>query len=118
MATKVATPNMKKVKRGKIQAKEMRSSIPNFGFKSAFVIVLTAAFSSFFLPNMLAIFGIDTRITTLLANSILISLAVCYCQFFIETNRGFGKDFIRIFLCFLVATGIISYFWLYIGLYM
>ena len=117
MATRVATPNYKKVKRVKTINIEP-SIIPKFGYKSAFIIVITTALSCFFLPNMFAILGVDTRITTLIANAILISLAVCYCHYYIETDKGFGKPFIKLYVCFFMAISIISYFWLYIGLYM
>lgn len=117
MATKVVTPNMKKVKRFK-EEPDVSSVIPKFGYKSAFIIALTAALSCFFLPNMLSILGLDTRITTLISNAIFISLAVCYCHFFIETKKGFSKSFIKLYVGFFIATGIISYFWLYVGLYM
>lgn len=116
MATKVVTPNYKKVKR--IKKEENTFQIPKFGYKSAFIIVISAAISCFFLPNMFAIFGVDTKITTMIGNAVIISFAVCYCHYFIETNKRFHKNFIRMFLGFFIAIGIISYFWLYVGLYM
>ena len=47
MTSKVLNSNIKKRKK---QVKLEQSKIPSFGFKSALVIVLTAALSSFFLP--------------------------------------------------------------------
>lgn len=118
MATKVATPNMKKVKHQKIIKEENEVAIPKFGFKSALIIVLVAALSAFFLPNAVAMMGGNTKLTTLISSSVFISLAVAYCQCFIETHDGFGKRFLRLFICFLVTIAVISYFWIYIGLYM
>ena len=118
MATKVATPNMKKVKHQKNIKEKDSVSIPKFGFKSAFIIVLVAALSAFFLPNAVAMMGVNTKLITLISNSIFISLAVAYCQCFIEAHDGFGKRFIRLFICFFITIAIISYFWIYVGLYM
>ncbi len=117
MATKVVTPNYKKVKR--VKKEEVHTSpIPKFSYKSAFIIVMSAVLSCLFFPNMLAIFGVDTRITTMIGSAVIISFAVCYCHYFIETNKGFHKNFVKMYLGFFIAIGIISYFWLYIGLYM
>ncbi len=118
MATKVITPNIKKVKNQKNIKEENKVIIPKFGFKSALIIVLVAALSAFFLPNAVAVMGGDTKLTTLISSSIFISLAVAYCQCFIETHDGFGKRFFRLFICFFITIAIISYFWIYIGLYM
>ena len=117
MAPKVVTSNYKKVKKNK-KVDGNISRIPKFSYKSAVIIVLSAALSCFFLPNMIAGFGVDTRITTLIGNAVIISFAVCYCRYFIETDKGFHKNFITVYFCFFIAIGIISYFWLYIGLYM
>ena len=50
MATKVVTPNYKKVKRIK-KVDVDTSPIPKFSYKSAFIIVISAAFSCFFPPK-------------------------------------------------------------------
>ena len=111
MARRVATYNKK-------NKKQKKGTIPTFGYKSAIIIVLVAALSTFFLPNMVAMLGGDSKITTLLASALFISLAVAYCQCYIESNEGFGNRFIRLFICFFITIAIICYFWIYIGLYM
>ena len=115
MATKVVTANMKNKK----NIKEGNGVIiPKFGFKSALIIVLVAALTTFFLPNTVAMMGGSTKLATLISSSVFISLAVAYCQCFIETCDGFGKRFLRLFICFFITIAVISYFWVYIGLYM
>lgn len=99
MAPKVVTSNYKKVKKNK-KVDGNISPIPKFSYKSAVIIVLSAALSCFFLPNMIAGFGVDTRITTLIGNAVIISFAVCYCRYFIETDKGFHKNFITVYFCF------------------
>lgn len=116
MATNTAKYNYKKVKKAK-QTKNT-SPIPRFGFKSAIIIALTALITTLFLPNMFAVIGIDTRLSTLILNAIFISMAVCYCQYFIETNKRFNSPIIKVYLGLALTIGVISYFWLYIGLYM
>ena len=86
MAPKVVTSNYKKVKKNK-KVDGNISPIPKFSYKSAVIIVLSAALSCFFLPNMIAGFGVDTRITTLIGNAVIISFAVCYCRYFIRFCR-------------------------------
>lgn len=116
MATNTAKYNYKKVKR----AKETKapSPIPRFGFKSALIIAVTALLTNLFLPNMIAMLGIDSRLTTVLLNAIFISMAVCYCQYFVETNKRFKSPIIKVYAGLTFTIGVISYFWLYIGLYM
>lgn len=116
MATNTAKYNYKKVRKAKT-TKEI-SPIPKFSFKSAVIIALTALITTLFLPNMLAMLGIDTRLSTLVLNAIFISMAVCYCQYFIETNKRFNSPIIKVYLGLAFTIGVISYFWLYIGLYM
>lgn len=116
MATNTVKYNYKKVRRPKDT--KVQSPIPKFGFKSAFIIALTALLTNLFLPNMIALLGVDSRLTTVVCNAIGISMAVCYCQYFVETNKGFKSAIIKVYLGLAFTIGVISYFWLYIGLYM
>ncbi|MBS5926004.1 MAG: hypothetical protein KIC66_02815 [Clostridium sp.] len=95
----------------------IQNQIPKFGYKSAFIILATAIFSSILVPSFFKSLGVDTKIITILANSILISLSVCYCQFFIETNKKFNGTFVKVFIALSVGIAVISYFWIYVGLY-
>lgn len=97
---------------------EYKNPIPRFSFKSAIIIVLTAVFTSILIPSLLSTVGIDTRLSALILNSLFISMAVCYCQYFIETKKGFDSNIKIVYLGLSVTIGIITYFWLYIGLYM
>lgn len=116
MATNTVKYNYKKVRKAK--ETKATSPIPKFGFKSAIIIALTALMTNLFLPNMIAMLGIDTRLTTVILNAVFISMAVCYCQYFVETNKRFKSPIIKVYLGLAFTIGVISYFWLYIGLYM
>lgn len=117
MATKTVKYDYRKVRRTMDYKKEV-SPIPKFGFKSAIIIALTALLTSLFFPNMFALWGLDSRLVTLLGNAIFISMAVCYCQYFVETTRRFKSNIVKVYLGLAFSIGVISYFWLYIGLYM
>lgn len=101
-----------------INQQKSHGPIPKFGFKSALIIAGSALLSSIFLPFLLSFTHIDIRLISLLSNAFIISLAVCYCHFYIETDKGFGKNFIQVYIGFFIGISIICYFWLYIGLYM
>lgn len=92
-------------------------SIPKFGFKSSFIIAIAALMSGVIIPFMVSLTGMDVKIITLISNSLLISLAVCYCQYFIESKKGFNSSIKVVYVALSITIAIISYFWLYIGLY-
>lgn len=117
MATRTAKYEYQKVRRPMDYKKEA-SPIPKFGFKSAFIIALTALLTNLFLPNMFAFLGVDPKLVTLLANAIFISMAVCYCQYFVESTKRFKSNIIKVYIGLAFTIGVISYFWLYVGLYM
>ncbi|MFV0393645.1 MAG: hypothetical protein ACK5LC_04500 [Coprobacillaceae bacterium] len=118
MATKVnkyqSAYNYKQVRK----EKKKQPLIPTFGYKSAIIIALTASLTAIFLPLFGGTMGLDTTLITLIANSLCIPLAVCYCQYYLETNRGFTKSCIKVYILLAIGIAVISYFWLYIGLYM
>lgn len=94
-----------------------RSPLPKFGFRSSLIIVLTAAMSSLVIPYAMGNLGISSSAVTVVANALMISLAVCYSQYFIETDRGFQSNIVKVYLGLFFTIGVISYFWNYVGLY-
>lgn len=101
----------------KVIRREKVKSIPSFSYKSAFIIVLTATLTTNIIPYMFGLVGMEYKVIPLLANSIGIPLAVCYCQSYIETKKGFNKNSIKIFILLALFIAIISYLWLYTGVY-
>lgn len=106
--------NYKKIRK----EKRKEPVIPTFRYKSAIIIALTAALTAIFIPLLCASIGWDSLLITMIMNSLCIPLSVCYCQFYIETDRGFNKKCMITYILLAIGIAIISYFWLYVGLYM
>ncbi len=93
------------------------SSYPfKFSYKSSFFICFIMILSNFFVPMLLSNL-ISIKLSTVLANGIMIAWAVCYSQYYIETDKGFNKSMIKIYLGLAVSISAITYFWLYHNLY-
>ncbi len=114
MAGKTTTYNYKKRNQNRPKG---HGGLEKFGFKSSLIIVLTAALSSLVIPYALSNLGISAKAVTVIANALMISLAVCYVQYFVETNRGFRLNIVKVYLGLFFTIGVISYFWMYVGLY-
>lgn len=113
MATKVNKQrqrhNYKNTRKDKVETKPFLT----FGYKSAFIIFLTALLTSVIIPYLLYLAGVDSRMLTIFLNAVSIPMAVCYCQFFIETKKGITKTCIQIFILLMLAMLAISYSMLY-----
>lgn len=92
--------------------------IPRFSFKSSLLILLSAVVGSVLIPYVAYEAGVDYRIFAVIANAILISATLTYTRYFIDTKKGFGNWCYKTFAIFATTIGIITYFWLFHGVYM
>lgn len=100
-----------------LHAKKTDYDIPTFGFKSALVILAGAIVGTIIFPIILSLFGVSQNLGILIGNTIITSFTIAYSRFFIESNKGFCRNFWINYFLFALAFGFISYFWRYIGLY-
>lgn len=91
--------------------------IPTFGFKSAFILVLAGTLSTWVMPLLLSLVNIDTRVSIVLGNGIILGGALAYCRYYIETQKKRCKGFWLTYLGFGVIFSMISFFWVYLRSY-
>jgi hypothetical protein len=93
-------------------------NIPRFGFKSALILILAGILSTFFLPYVLGYMHVPNKIAIVFCNMFIMGYAIAFVRFFVETKRGFVRKFWLTYLFFGVMFGCISYFWLYLDVYL
>ena len=109
---------MKKVSQvSELREKRTDYDIPTFGFKSALLILFGGIVGTIIFPIFLSLFGASQNFGILIGNTVITSFAIAYSRFFIESKKGFCRNFWISYLLFAIALGIISYFWRYVGLY-
>lgn len=101
-----------------LSAKKTDYNIPTFGFKSALIIVAGGALGTVVAPYLLSIIGISKSLGVVMGNALITSFAIAYTRFFVESKIGFCKKFWMTYGIFAVSFGIISYFWMYLDVYM
>ncbi|MEG2291201.1 MAG: hypothetical protein RSC24_14600 [Clostridium sp.] len=101
-----------------LSAKRTDYDIPTFGFKSALIIVSGGALGTIVAPYLLSLIGVSKSLSVVIGNALITSFAIAYARFFIESKRGYCKKFWVTYAIFAVSFGIISYFWMYLNIYM
>lgn len=92
-------------------------NIPTFGVKSSLALILAGALSTVFIPLLFSLIGIDKRISIVIGNTVILGFALAYTRFFIESKRGFCKQFWYTYAGFGTMFGFISFFWIYLNAY-
>lgn len=92
---------------------EKNTSIPNFSYKSAFLILLSALIGSLFLPFLLTKIGITWKMLHVIVSAAVPAFTTSYCSFFIESDEGYSRRFWKVTLALFLVIGFISYFWMY-----
>lgn len=110
--------NKKETKLKVLEAKRTDYGIPTFGFKSSFVILVSAIIGSIIIPMILIGLGIDSKIANIIGNITVPGLGIAYARYFIESKRGICRGFFITYTLFSLSFGIITYFWRYHQLYM
>lgn len=99
------------------RAKKTDHGIPVFGVKSALVILLFAVLGIYVTPLLLSLLGVSWGMGVIIGNTLLTPLGICYSRFFIETKKGYTKNFLYLYLAFAAAGLFISFFWMMKGVY-
>lgn len=92
--------------------------IPRFSFKGAFYVILAGVISTLLVPFALSFIGVPTNIAIVLSNTLILGYSISYIRFFVDTKRGFCNKFWYTFAFNGLAFGVISYFWLFLDIYL
>lgn len=87
--------------------------IPSFGYKSAFLIGLSAILGSFIIPLLLNKVGITWKLIHVLISGALPAYTTAFSLYFIESDKGYTKRFWQMFIALFVIISFISFFWMY-----
>lgn len=101
-----------------LEGKRTDYDIPMFGFKSAFIILISAIIGSILVPMFLSNLGMDVKLANIIGNLIFPGLGIAYTRYFIESKKGLCKGFYLTYLLFSLSFGIITYFWRYQQVFM
>ena len=88
-----------------------------FSIKSSFIISLAGILTCFVIPNIVMLVGIDAKIVTLLANLTILPFVVAYTRHFIDGDDGYNKKFLRTFIILSLSFGLITFYWLYLQIF-
>ncbi|MGX7030099.1 hypothetical protein [Vagococcus zengguangii] len=89
--------------------------IPRFSWKSSLLLFLAIIVGGILLPYLFYLIGLNLKLAVMLFLPLLVALAVTYGQYFIETNRGFNKQFVISLVAMTLVLEIASYLWLFVG---
>lgn len=92
---------------------ERNESIPNFSYRSAFLIVFAAILGSFVLPYVLDSLGVSWKMLHVFLSALVTASATAISRCFIESHEGITKKFWQTFIIVFIIIGFISFFWMY-----
>ena len=101
-----------------LEGKRTDYDIPMFGFKSAFIILISAVIGSIVVPMFLNSLGMDGKLANVIGNLIFPGLGIAYARYFVESKKGFCKGFYLTYFLFSLSFAIITYFWRYQQIFM
>lgn len=101
-----------------LEGKKTDYDIPMFGFKSAFLILISGIIGSILVPMFFSSLGMDDKIANIIGNLIFPGLGIAYSRYFIESKKGICKGFYVTYAIFAISFGIITYFWRYQQVFM
>lgn len=108
---------MAKVQEQRRQGFKTDYNIPMFSYKSAFLLIFSGIVSTLVIPSLLSLIGIPANVAIIICNTLILGYAVAYSRYFIETKKGYCKKFWYTYIFFGIMFGIVSYFWLYLEVY-
>lgn len=96
-------------------AREVRTygyDIPKFGYRSSFIVVFSIMLTMFF-PMLATSLGIDPKMFTMLASSIIITLTVFFSQYVFEKRRNITLITYLGYTALFLSVMMIYYFWIF-----
>ena len=92
---------------------EKKEEKPFFNWKSMAVVLVGATFAVTLFPFMLSFIGVPIHIGSVIGNTFITSFACAWTRFFVDTKRGYCKEFWQQYAIFALLFGGISYFLIY-----
>ena len=92
---------------------ETNNNIPRLGYKSAFLIGLSAFLGSFMIPLFLEKLGITWKMIHVIISGALPAYTTAFALYFIESDKGYTKRFWQVFIGLFLIISFISFFWMY-----
>lgn len=100
-----------------MQAKKTDYDIPTFSFKSAMIILMGALIGTIVVPYLLSLVGVAYNLGGVIGITLVTGYAIAYTRYFVESKKGYCKNFWLTYAGFGIALAAISIFWLYLGIY-
>lgn len=85
-------------------------SIPVFGYKSSFFILLGFIVILFTVPSLFRAIWPSGYILGMIISAVLMGFIVCYAQFFIQSKKGFTRNFVIVWFCLSVLFLVMLFF--------
>lgn len=110
---------VRKIKKQKIEEKietevvEKKEERAPFTFKSALGIFISCLVGSWIFPVILSLLGLKNNLAVVIGNTFVTSFGFVWTKNFIDTKKGYSKEFLKQYLIWAVIFGGISCFWLY-----
>lgn len=104
---------MEREEKKKAQEEKKEEEKPFFNWKSMAVVLVGATFAVTLFPFMLSFIGVPIHIGSVIGNTFITSFACVWTRFFIDTKRGYCKEFWQQYAIFALLFGGISYFLIY-----
>lgn len=107
-------------KKDKVFIKELKvtdEKMSIFSYKGSLIFSLFLIFGTMVFPSLLGLTGISSNLSVVLGTTIFGGFGTSYVRNFIDTKKGFGVVFIVQLFIFGGFFFLISYAWMYLGLY-
>lgn len=106
-----------KEKKLKEEKEKEDTKLKPFSLQSALGIVISSLIGGIAFPFLLSLFGVNINLGITLGNVFITSFGFAWTRFFIDSKRGYCKDFWKQYAIFAIIFGVISYFWMFRKLY-
>ena len=104
---------MEREEKKKAQEEKVEETKPFFNWKSMLIVLVGATFAVTLFPFMLSFIGVPIHIGSVIGNTFITSFACAWTRFFVDTKRGYCKEFWQQYAIFALLFGGISYFLIY-----
>jgi len=104
---------LEKEEKKKAQEEKKEEEKPFFNWKSMAVVLVGATFAVTLFPFMLSFIGVPIHIGSVIGNTFITSFACAWTRFFVDTKRGYCKEFWQQYAIFALLFEGISYFLIY-----
>ena len=91
--------------------------IPSFSLKGSLIVMVGAVIGNIVLPMILSLFGISQKLGIIIGNVTVTAYTISFVRYFIESKKGYCKEFLINYSLFAVGFGVISFFWVYLNTY-